>query len=233
MSDEGMVLEARPVILLRPSDLWRWRKDPLLWLREERQALEKLCEAAARRAAALRVPEPERFAAGEPDRWDELEEAERERLYEAIFEQLVERSGAAPQFVHKLLPRPVQDYVLEAVAERRSRLAAVWEQSEEDPAQLRPRVTEEARRVLRAFLPKMPLERWDRLSPAQQGLRLAKLTSLVAERLELSLAEVTEALDVPMDALFHQERRQLEAKAQEPTTDEAKADEAPQEETPA
>jgi hypothetical protein len=223
MSDPVMLSEDRPVLVLRPTDLWRWRKDPLLWLREERAALEKRCERAARQAAALRVPEPERFAAGEPDRWDELEDAERERLYESIFVQLVEGSGATPAFVRKLLPRPVQDYVLEAVAERRSRLAAVWEQGEEDPVQLRPRVTEEARRVLRAFLGKMSLERWDRLSPAQQDLRLAKLTSLVAERLELSLAEVTEAIESPMDALLHQERRAIEARSVEPSVEEKPA----------
>ena len=210
MSESPDVPQERPVIVLRPTDLWRWRKDPVQWLAEERTELDRLCTTAARRAVALRVPEPERFAEGEADRWDELEAADRDRLAQAIFSHLVEASGAAPEFVRKLLPRSVEEYVLEAVAQRRARLAMVWEQGEEDPAELRVRATEEARRVLRAFAVKMPRPRWDRLSAEQQSLRLAKLTNLVAERLGLSLGEVKEALEAPMDVLLFQERRNIE-----------------------
>jgi hypothetical protein len=205
--DRSMSVPEPPVIRLTASELWQFRKDPLDWLRNQRDTLIRVCTAEAYRAVRVRVPSPEQAAKGEPDRWDEMDEAAREQLYRSIFERVVEKSGGTPEFVHKLLPRSVKDYVIDALAERRAALGLLVAT---DAAALRERVTREARRVLRAFAEKVPPERWSRLPRSEQEPRLAKLLDLVAQRLELSLAETTDALEASMDVLLHQEHQRMQ-----------------------
>jgi hypothetical protein len=97
----------------------------------------------------------------------------------------------------------VRQYVAAAVA----RLPGTESVPQAEPDTQRQRVTAEARRVLRAFVERMPHARWNNLAPAEQDRRMAGLVRLVADRLGLSLTEVTAALEAPMDALLHQERQ--------------------------
>ncbi len=203
----------KPVVTLLPTDLWHWRKDRLEWLREARDSLVSRCRTIARKVVAHRVPSPEEEAAGAMDTWDLMAARERQRLYASVFEQLVEASGAGPVFVEKLLPQPVEQVVLEAVQQRRDFLAETTMEATVDLSALRARVQRETRRVLRAFIKKVPLAQWQPLPPEKKEERLARLTGLVADRLGLSLQEIVDALDASMDAILHQEALALRSAA--------------------
>ena len=125
--------EAKPVIVLRPSELWEYHKNRLEWLRKQRDGLVIGCKRAAWDAVALRIPDAAGFKEGHRDTWNELDDDEIDRLYASILERLVESSGSSREFVLKLLPQTVKEFVLETVTARR-RLLAVTSGNVSKPA---------------------------------------------------------------------------------------------------
>jgi hypothetical protein len=113
--------DTKPEIVLKPSELWEYHKNRLEWLRKQRDGLVRACQLAAERAVRHRVREREASSGNGSDSedpgdpWDELDAKERARLCGSILTQLVERSGASAEFVLKLLPKPVEAFVEDAV----------------------------------------------------------------------------------------------------------------------
>ena len=112
--------DTKPEIVLKPSELAEYHRNKGEWLGRQQEELIARCRAAAWNAIEPRIPEQ---LVGH-DGWETLDQLGRDRLCAAIMATLVTASGSTELFVTKLLPKPIKQYVLEAVRVRRKALAS-------------------------------------------------------------------------------------------------------------